>query len=95
MDIPDQYCAAFHESANRPHLMLGCEPAGLVLAFIGCVVLAYSILAWWGLLLAMVLFFFLRLVLREMAKQDPQMLRMYYEAQRYNQGFWMAGGRTR
>lgn len=94
MDIPEQYCAAFHESCNRPHLMLGCDPAGLALAFIVSVVVAYSLLTWWGSLGALSLFLFLRLVLRELAKEDPRMLRVYYEAQRYNQGFWTAGGRT-
>ena len=26
MQVPEVYCAPFHESSNRPHLMLGCEP---------------------------------------------------------------------
>ena len=95
MEIPDRYCAPFHESSNRPHLLLGCDPAGLAIAFILCVIVAYSFLTWWGFLSAMLLFFSLRMLLREMAKEDPQMLRLYYEAQRYNQGFWTAGGRTK
>ena len=33
MEILDGYSAAFHESSNRPHLLLGCEPAALGLVF--------------------------------------------------------------
>ena len=36
------------------------------------------------------LFLFLRQILREMAKDDPQLLKVHHESQRYNQGFWTA-----
>lgn len=87
-EVPLQYRNKFHESANRPHLRAGCEPTLLALAFLGCLLIGYSVPNRYGISAAVLLFFFLRWVLQEMAKEDPRMFRMYYEAQRYNQGFW-------
>lgn len=90
MEVPDLYCAPFHESSNRPHLMLGCEPTALAVAFVVSVVIGFSVPTWWGVGGAVLLFLSLRLLLREMAKQDPHMLAVHHESQRYNQGFWAA-----
>ncbi len=90
MDIPALYCTPFHESSNRPHLIAGCEPAAIGVAFVLCLILIISVPTWWGIGGAVFLFLFLRQVLREMAKDDPQMLKVHHEAQRYNQGVWTA-----
>ena len=90
MEIPDIYCARFHESSNRPHLLLGCEPTAIAGAFVICVMIAFSVPKWWGIGTAVFLFLFLRQVLREMAKEDPQLISVHHESQRYNQGFWTA-----
>jgi type IV secretory pathway TrbD component len=90
MDVPQIYCAPFHESSNRPHLLVGCEPTAIAVAFVLCVVIGYSCPTWWGIGGAVFLFLFLRQVLREMAKEDPQMLTVHHESQRYNQEFWTA-----
>lgn len=90
MEIPDSYCAVFHESSNRPHLMLGCEPTALAGAFVLCVIVGFSIVTWWGIGGAVLLFLLLRQLLQEMAKQDPYMLSVHHESQRYHQGFWTA-----
>ena len=90
MDTPAQYCAPFHESSNRPHLLLGCEPTAIAGALVLCVVIGYSFLTWWGIGGAAFLFLFLRQGLREMAKDDPIMLRVHANSQRYNQGHWTA-----
>jgi len=58
MEIPDIYCAPFHESSNRPHLLLGCEPVALGAAFFVCLILGFSIPTWWGLGGSVFLFFF-------------------------------------
>ena len=90
MEIPDRFCAPFHESSNRPHLLLGCEPTALGIAFVIAVVIGYSVPTWWGIGSAACLFFFLREVLREMAKEDPKMISVHHNSQRYNRGFWTA-----
>src|SRR5579863_1513917 len=48
-EIPTQFCAKFHEPANRPHLILGCEPAAIALAFLLSIVLGYSAPNFWGI----------------------------------------------
>ncbi len=90
MEIPDLYCAPFHESSNRPHLLLGCEPTAIAAAFVLCIVVGLSIPTFWGIAGSVFLFFFLRELLREMAKEDPYMISVHYESQRYNQSFWTA-----
>lgn len=90
MEIPKVYCSPFHESSNRPHLMLGCEPTALAAVFVVAVILGFSIPTWWGIAGTLFLFFFLRQILREMAKEDPRLITVHSESQRYNQGFWTA-----
>ena len=90
MEIDIRYCAEFHESANRPHLLVGCEPTPIVLAFVIAVVLGYSAPTWWGISGSALLFLFLREVLRGMAKEDPIFMGIHFESQRYNQGAWTA-----
>jgi type IV secretory pathway TrbD component len=90
MNIPEKYCSPFRPSANRPHLLLGCEPTPLLLAFVVALLIGWSFMTWWGVGLAALLFFFLRMLLREMAKADPYLTTVHAEAQRYNQNFWTA-----
>ena len=90
MDIPEIYTEKFHESANRPDLILGCEGGALGAIFVLTLILCFSIPTWWGIGGSVFLFLFLRQVLREMAKEDPHMLAVHSESQRYNQGFWSA-----
>ena len=90
MDIPEVFCAPFHESSNRSHLTSGCETKALAMAFVSCVLIAYGLLTWWGIGGAVLLFLFLRHGLRILAKEDPNMLNVYSESQRYNRGFWTA-----
>lgn len=90
MQIPEQYCADFHESANRPHLLVGCEPTPIFVAFVFSVILGFSIPTWWGISGAVVSFLFLREVFRAMAKHDPLFMTVHHESQRYNQRAWTA-----
>jgi type IV secretory pathway TrbD component len=90
MQVPEVYCAPFHESSNRPHLMLGCEPTALAAAFVVSIIIGFSVPTWWGDGGTAFLFLFLRQILREMAKEDPRLISVHHESQRYNQGFWSA-----
>jgi type IV secretory pathway TrbD component len=90
IEIPPQFCARFRESANRPHLLLGCEPSAIALAFLLCLVIGYSAPTFWGISGAIVLFLLLRRGLRAMAVEDPILIKVYDQSQRYRQGFWTA-----
>jgi type IV secretory pathway TrbD component len=95
VEIPPQFCARFRESANRPHLLLGCEPTAIAAAFVLCVIIGYSAPTLWGIGSAVVLFFLLRHGLRAMAAEDPILIGIHHASQRYHQGFWTAKPRER
>jgi len=90
VEIPAQYCAPFHESANRPRLLLGCEPAAIAGLTFSLVALCFSVPTWWGICGSVALFFFLRQVLQEMAKADPFLITVYLCSRLYHRGFWTA-----
>jgi len=90
MEIPERSTAAFHRSANRPALLLGCDPIGLGIAFCFCLIVALSLASLWGILLAMGLFVSLRTLLAQMAGFDPKLFRLHFNSQLYRQGFWPA-----
>jgi type IV secretory pathway TrbD component len=87
-EIPAQFCVPFRKSANRPHLLLACEPKAIAAMFVLCVVIAFSVPTLKGLAAALVLFFVSRYGLRAMATEDPILLTVHHESQRYSQGFW-------
>jgi hypothetical protein len=41
IQIPAQFCARIRQSANRPHLLVGCEPTALMLALVLCIIVGY------------------------------------------------------
>jgi type IV secretory pathway TrbD component len=90
MQVPDLCCTPFHESSNRPHLIVGCEPTAIAAALVICIVIGFSVPTWWGIGGTVFLFLFLRQILREMAKDDPMLLTVHHESQRFNRGFWTA-----
>jgi type IV secretory pathway TrbD component len=66
IQIPAQFCARIRQSANRPHLLVGCEPTALMLALVLCIIVGYSVPTWYGVGGAILLFFVLRQLLQEM-----------------------------
>jgi len=90
VEIPDNCHAPFHESALRSHLLAGCEPTAIFVVFVVCVILGFSVPTIWGIFGDVLLFVFCRQVLVEMAKQDPKLITVHHEKQRYNQGVWTA-----
>ncbi len=90
IEIPAQFCAPIRQSANRPHLLVGCEPTAIMLALVLCIIIGYSVPTVYGIGGAIVLFFFLRHLLQEMAQKDPNLIAVHKESQRYQQGFWTA-----
>jgi type IV secretory pathway TrbD component len=90
IQVPAQFCAPIRQSANRPHLLVGCEPTALMLALVLCIVVGYSVPTAYGIGGAIFLFFLLRHLLQEMAQKDPHLIAVHHESQRYRQGFWTA-----
>lgn len=90
MDVPTNFCARFHESSNRPHLILGCEPTAIMLVFALSIVIVFSVPNRYGIGFSIGLFVFLRKMLQEMAKDDPRLITVHHNSQRYNAGFWTA-----
>jgi type IV secretory pathway TrbD component len=54
------------------------------------VVVVLSVPNRYGIGLSIGLFFFLRKMLQEMAKDDPRLIEVHHNSQRYNRGFWTA-----
>ena len=90
IQIPAQFCARIRQSANRPQLLVGCEPTALMLALVLCIIVGYSVPTWYGIGGAILLFFVLRQLLQEMAQKDPHLIAVHHESQRYRQDFWTA-----
>jgi type IV secretory pathway TrbD component len=90
IQVPAQFCAPIRQSANRPHLLVGCEPTALMLALVLCIIVGYSVPTVYGIGGAIFLFFLLRHLLQEMAQKDPHLIAVHHESQRYRQRFWTA-----
>jgi type IV secretory pathway TrbD component len=89
-EIPAEYCAVIRESANRPHLLLGCEPWLVALACLLTAVWVISFLSILGFLTGGMLFFFSIQLFRQMAKKDPYWVRIWLDGKRWLQGYWPA-----
>jgi type IV secretory pathway TrbD component len=90
VEIPPQFCVKFRQSANRPHLLVGCEPTAIAAALVFCVIIGYSTANPLGIGLAVCLFIFLRHVLQQMASEDPILIQVHSNSQRYTQKVWTA-----
>lgn len=90
LEIPEQFCTPFRASANRPHLILGCEPTALMMAAVLSIIIVFSAPNRYGIPFSVLLFIALRHLLRYMASEDPILISVHHESQRYNKGFWTA-----
>jgi type IV secretion system protein VirB3 len=81
MDAPRQ--AVFHQSINRPNLMMGGDRRLVLLAAMIAGIMAFSLQTWWGVLIGMILWPSAVWVLSRMAKADPLMLEVYTSHIRY------------
>jgi type IV secretory pathway TrbD component len=92
-DAIPPFAVPFRESANRPHLVVGCEPLPIMAALVLCVITAFSLVSLWGIVLSIGMFTFLRTLLRDLAEKDPNFFAKHRENQRYNkQVIWLSKG---
>ncbi|MDR3734654.1 MAG: conjugal transfer protein TrbD [Acidobacteriaceae bacterium] len=75
MDRPRE--AVFHQSINRPNLLMGGDRELVLFAALIAGILAFSLMTWWGVLIAMVLWPSAIWSLSRMAKEDPLMRQVY------------------
>ena len=78
-----------HQSANRPHLLLGADRELVLFAALLSAMLVFALVTWWGIIAGIVLWFLAVAVLSRMGKADPLLRHVYLRHVRY-QAFYPA-----
>jgi type IV secretion system protein VirB3 len=81
MDRPRE--VVLHQSINRPNLLMGGDRELVLFAALIAGVLAFSLMTWWGILLAVAVWPSAIWALSRMAKADPLMRQIYVRHIRY------------
>ena len=87
MDKPREI--VIHQSANRPHLLLGGDRELVLFAALLSAMLVFALVTWWGVLAGILLWFLAIAVLSRMGKADPLLRHVYLRHLRY-QAFYPA-----
>jgi type IV secretion system protein VirB3 len=74
----------FHRSANRPHLLLGCDRELALSAIFICAILAFSLMTVWGVFVAGAVWAIFMAVLSRMGKADPMLRQVYIRHVKYH-----------
>ena len=72
-----------HQSANRPHLILGGDRELVLVAIMIAVALAFSLASWWGIVVSVVFWVGSMAALQRMGKADPLLRHVYLRHVRY------------
>ena len=72
-----------HQSANRPHLLLGADRELVLFAALLSAMLIFALVTWWGVLTGIALWFLSVAVLSRMGKADPLLRHVYLRHLRY------------
>src|SRR5438552_1251614 len=78
-----------HQSANRPHLLLGGDRELVLCAGLTAAALAFIVATWWSLALGMMFWIASVAALARMGKADPMLRHVYLKHIRYA-GFYPA-----
>ena len=81
MDSPREI--AFHQSANRPHLLVGGDRELVLVSGILAAILIFAVMTWWSILAGVVLWLAAVAVLARMGKIDPLLRHVYVRHIRY------------
>ena len=81
MDRPRE--VIFHRSANRPHLVLGCDRELAIFSIFVCALVAFSLMSLWGVFIAGAIWSIFMAVLSRMAKADPMLRQVYIRHVKY------------
>ena len=81
MEAPRQ--VPFHESANRPNLLLGGDRELVLVFAILAAMLVFAVMKWWSVLAGIALWLMSVAVLARMGKADPLLRQVYLRHIRY------------
>ena len=81
MDAPREM--PFHQSANRPHLLLGGDRELVLVAGVLAAMLIFAVMTWWSMIAGLVLWLAAVAVLARMGKVDPLLRHVYIRHVRY------------
>ncbi|WP_031498085.1 conjugal transfer protein TrbD [Bryobacter aggregatus] len=80
-----------HQSANRPHLLLGCDRELVLFSALLSAMLVLALVTWWGVVAGVLLWILAVAVLSRMGRSDPMMRQVYLRHIRYSP-FYLAKG---
>jgi type IV secretion system protein VirB3 len=72
-----------HQSANRPHLLLGADRELVLFSGLTAACLAFTLATWWGVIVGVGFWLTAVAVLTRMGKADPMMRHVYLRHVRY------------
>ena len=72
-----------HQSANRPHLLLGGDRELVLFAALLSAMLIFALVTWWAVATGIALWFLSVAVLSRMGKADPLLRQVYLRHLRY------------
>jgi len=81
MDAPREM--SFHQSANRPHLLLGGDRELVLISGVLAAILIFAVMAWWSIIAGIALWLAAVAVLARMGKADPLLRHVYLRHVRY------------
>ena len=81
MDAPREM--PFHQSANRPHLLLGGDRELVLIFGVMAAMLIFAVMTWWSIVAGVVLWLSAVAVLARMGKVDPLLRHVYLRHVRY------------
>ena len=82
MDAPRE--VPFHQSANRPNLLLGGDREVVLVFAILAAMLVFAVMKWWSVLAGIALWLTAVAVLARMGKADPLLRHVYLRHIRYH-----------
>jgi type IV secretion system protein VirB3 len=83
-----------HQSANRPHLLLGSDRELVLFAALMSAMLIFALVTWWGIVAGIALWVAAVAALSRMGRSDPLLRQVYLRHVRYRP-FYPAKGRIR
>ena len=92
MDRPREI--VIHQSANRPHLLLGGDRELVLFAALMSAMLIFAMVTWWAILAGIAIWIGAVAILSRMGRFDPMLRQVYVRHVKYR-AFYPAKGRVR
>ena len=91
MDRPREI--VIHQSANRPHLLLGGDRELVLFAALMSAMLIFALVTWWGIVAGTAIWIGAVAILSRMGRFDPMLRQVYVRHVKYR-AFYPAKGRV-